>query len=79
MDSSAAASSLKLVASSANSSREHLEGKSVKYLRFRDLAEVNACADELRAITAAWRAYKSPAGGRSAERPNNAADSGLSS
>ena len=38
----------------------HLEGKSVKYLRFRDLAEVDACADELRAITAAWHAYKSP-------------------
>jgi hypothetical protein len=39
----------------------HLEGKSVKYMRFRDLAEVNACADELAAITAAWRVYKSPA------------------
>jgi len=38
----------------------HLEGKSVKYMRFRDLAEVNAQADELRAITAAWVAYKSP-------------------
>jgi len=32
----------------------HLEGKSVKYLRFADLAEVNARADELAAITRAW-------------------------
>ena len=39
----------------------HLAGKSVKYLRFRDMADVDACADELRAITAAWVAYKSPA------------------
>jgi hypothetical protein len=39
----------------------HLEGKSVKYMRFRDLAEVNACAEELAAITAAWRVHKSPA------------------
>jgi hypothetical protein len=38
----------------------HLEGKSVKYLRFHTMAEVEACADELRAITAAWHAYKSP-------------------
>jgi hypothetical protein len=38
----------------------HLEGKSVKYLRFHDLAEVEARADELRAITAAWREYKTP-------------------
>lgn len=38
----------------------HLEGKSVKYMRFSDLAKVNARADELREITAAWRAYKSP-------------------
>jgi hypothetical protein len=38
----------------------HLEGKSVKYMRFRNLAEVDARADELRAITSAWVAYKSP-------------------
>jgi hypothetical protein len=38
----------------------HLEGKSVKYLRFHDLAEVKDCADELRAITAAWHAHKQP-------------------
>jgi hypothetical protein len=38
----------------------HLQGKSVKYMRFRNLADVDARADELRAITAAWVAYKSP-------------------
>lgn len=38
----------------------HLEGKSVKYLRFHDLAELEARADELQAITTAWCAYKSP-------------------
>lgn len=36
----------------------HLEGKTVKYLRFHDLAEVDIRADELRAITTAWCAYK---------------------
>jgi len=36
-----------------------LEGKSVKYLRFRSLADVDARAEELARITAAWRAYKS--------------------
>jgi hypothetical protein len=38
----------------------HLEGKSVKYMRFADLGEVEARADELRAIVAAWIAYKTP-------------------
>ncbi|HLZ28898.1 MAG TPA: DUF1801 domain-containing protein [Chloroflexota bacterium] len=38
----------------------HLEGQSVKYMRFRDVAEVEARSDELRAITAAWVAYKTP-------------------
>jgi hypothetical protein len=33
----------------------HLEGKSVKYLRFKDLAEANARAEELAAISRAWR------------------------
>jgi hypothetical protein len=37
----------------------HLEGKSVKYLRFRSVADVDTVAEEMRAITAAWRAYKS--------------------
>jgi len=32
----------------------HLEGKSVKYMRFADLGEVEERADELRAITVAW-------------------------
>ena len=32
----------------------HLEGKSVKYMRFKDLSEVDAGADELAAITRAW-------------------------
>jgi hypothetical protein len=32
----------------------HLEGKSVKYLRFKNESEVNACAAELAAITRAW-------------------------
>jgi hypothetical protein len=32
----------------------HLEGKSVKYLRFKDAAQVESTADELRAITRAW-------------------------
>jgi hypothetical protein len=35
----------------------HLEGKSVKYLRFANLQQVEERADELRAITAAWCAY----------------------
>ena len=39
----------------------HLEGKSVKYLRFANLAEADARRDELRAIVAAWIAYKTPA------------------
>jgi Domain of unknown function (DU1801) len=38
----------------------HLEGKSVKYLRFRTVADVEAVADEITAITAAWRSYKTP-------------------
>jgi hypothetical protein len=36
----------------------HLEGKSVKYLRFTDLQQVDALADELRAIVRAWITYK---------------------
>ena len=32
----------------------HLEGKSVKYLRFKGTAKVDAISDELRAITRAW-------------------------
>lgn len=32
----------------------HLVGKSVKYLRFKDESEANACAAELTAITRAW-------------------------
>ena len=36
----------------------HLEGRSVKYMRFTDRAELEARADELRAIVAAWIAYK---------------------
>jgi hypothetical protein len=32
----------------------HLEGKSVKYLRFKDESEANARAAELAAITCAW-------------------------
>jgi hypothetical protein len=43
-----------------NGNFPHLEGNSVKYLRFHDLKEVEARADELRAITAAWISYKSP-------------------
>lgn len=37
----------------------HLEGKSVKYMRFRDLADVDSRAEELHRLTAAWRADKS--------------------
>jgi hypothetical protein len=47
----------------------NLEGKSVKYMRFRALEEVNARADELRAITAAWHAYRSPRTSRSPSHP----------
>jgi hypothetical protein len=36
----------------------HLEGRSVKYMYFADLAEVHARADELTAIVAAWIAHK---------------------
>jgi hypothetical protein len=36
----------------------HLEGKSVKYLRFTDEQQVDQQADELRAIVKAWIAYK---------------------
>jgi hypothetical protein len=32
----------------------HLEGKSVKYMRFTDMSDVNACRSELEAITRAW-------------------------
>jgi hypothetical protein len=32
----------------------HLEGRSVKYMRFADPGEVEERADELRAITVAW-------------------------
>ncbi len=32
----------------------HLEGKSVKYMRFKNVAEVDARAAELAAITRAW-------------------------
>src|SRR5207245_10702445 len=32
----------------------HVEGKSVKYMRFADLGQVEERADELRAITVAW-------------------------
>src|SRR5437899_7119643 len=32
----------------------HLEGKSVKYLRVKDMADVDARKDELAAITRAW-------------------------
>jgi len=37
----------------------HLEGAKVKYLRFKSLDDVEAVADELRAITAAWHVYRS--------------------
>lgn len=36
----------------------HLEGKSVKYLRFTDVQQVEAQAEELQAIVKAWIAYK---------------------
>ena len=36
----------------------HLEGRAVKYMHFATLADANARADELRAIVAAWIAYK---------------------
>ena len=42
----------------------HLEGKSVKYLRFANGAEVDNVADELRRITVAWCDYKSTERGR---------------
>jgi hypothetical protein len=32
----------------------HLEGKSVKYMRFADMSAVDACRAELEAITRAW-------------------------
>ena len=32
----------------------HLEGKSVKYMRFADMSDVEACQRELEAITRAW-------------------------
>jgi Domain of unknown function (DU1801) len=36
----------------------HLEGKSVKYLRFSDEQQVEARAEELKGIVKAWIAYK---------------------
>ena len=36
----------------------HLEGRSVKYMYFANLAEANERAEELTAIVAAWTAYK---------------------
>ena len=38
----------------------HLEGKSVRYMRFTSVAEADARSAELRRIVAAWIAYKSP-------------------
>ena len=35
----------------------HLEGNTVKYMRFTDLAAVEARADELQAIAKAWCAH----------------------
>ena len=32
----------------------HLEGKSVKYMRFADMSDVGVCQAELEAITRAW-------------------------
>lgn len=46
----------------------HLEGMSVKYLRFTDMSDVDACRSELVAITRAWCDLNaSPANG--AKRP----------
>ena len=36
----------------------HLEGRAVKYMYFANLEDANARAEELRAIVAAWIAYK---------------------
>ena len=45
----------------------HLEGKSVKYLRFSNLAQVDELSEELRRITQAWCSYKDGTeGGRTA-------------
>ena len=45
----------------------HLEGKSVKYMRFADMSDVEARRSELEAITRAWCDLNSPPG-KSAER-----------
>jgi hypothetical protein len=41
----------------------HLEGKSIKYLRFGEPAEVEQRADELQAIARAWCEYKAQGSG----------------
>jgi hypothetical protein len=38
----------------------HLEGKSVKYMRFADMEDVDACQTELEAVTRAWCDLNSP-------------------
>jgi len=38
----------------------HLEGKSVKYMRFANMADVNVCQPELEAITRAWCDLNAP-------------------
>jgi hypothetical protein len=40
----------------------HLEGKSVKYMRFADMSDVDARRSELEAITRAWCDLNSPPG-----------------